>query len=302
MRIKVSMNLFTQLESNAKKIRLGLIGSSSIHALKACEKAHKNGIAELVFFGNAKRTQESIEKIGFSAPYTMHEAENYADAASQAVALAKKNEIDTLLKGSADTSTVLRALFNKEKGIPPKKLCSSVSIFQYNKRFVLLTDPAINIYPSLEQKIEIIKNALEVAHCLGIEAPKVAVLSPTEVVQEKIKETIHGAELSKMAKEGFFGSAFVESMALDVALSAHSAQAKDIYNEVAGQADILIAHDLNAANILHKSFSLFTTEENGALVIGSSIPVIITSRGEDEKTKYNSILLAGLYTSHRSNF
>ncbi len=292
------MDLFTSLEKELSKldpIRLGIVGSNSLHALIAAQKAQKKNIAQLHFFGDKEKTQNLMQEIGFDAPFTLHEAKDYPTAAQLAVAMAKENKLDILLKGAAETSTVLRAIFNKSHGIPPKKLCSSVSIFQYDNRFVLVSDPAINIYPNLEAKAHIVQNAIDVAKSLGIQCPKVAVLSPTEIVQEKITETVHGEELSNMAEAGHFGEAKVFAMALDVALSSHAALQKNISNPVAGQADILIAHDLNAANILHKCFSLFTTKENGAMVVGTGVPVIITSRSENEITKYNSILLARRY-------
>ncbi len=286
------MSLFTSLESCLSQARVGVVGSDSASALKACEKAEKKGIIKLVLLGDKVKTEKIIEEIGFDSPYSLHEATSYTDAAEQAVALAKLGMIDIILKGRADTTAVMRAIFNKEKGIPPKDLCSSVSIFEYENRFILISDPAINIYPSLENKAFIVQNAIDVARALGIKKPKVAVLSPTEIVQEKISETVHGEELSIMAKEGRFGEAYVYGMALDVALSKAAAQHKMINNEVAGEADILIAHDLNAANILHKCFSLFTKQAHGSIIVGSRVPVVLTSRSEDEETKLNSILLA----------
>jgi len=286
------MSLFSSLEEGISTIRLGVIGTGSVHILKACNKAWEKELVELVFIGNRTRTDEVMEEAGVDFEYLFHEASNPKEAAQKAVSLAKDGEIDLIIKGSVETGVILRAILDKKNGIPSTGICSAVSIFEYEGRFLLLTDAAINIYPNFDQKVKMIQNAIGVARSLGIESPRVAALTPTEVVQERIKETVDGAELTKMAEEGYFGDAYVHSMALDVALLDAAAKQKRIENEVAGRADILFAHDLNSANILHKSFSLLTTEEHGAVVVGTGVPLVITSRSEDEATKFNSILLA----------
>ncbi len=294
------MSVFNSLQNVVNKVKLGVVGSESSHVLKACEYAYKNNFVELIFIGDKEKTDKIIKDYSIDFEYSFYEASSPQECAQKAVALAKEGVIELLIKGSVDTAAVMRALFDKEKGFSSKGLCSAVSVFEYNDRFLLVTDAAINIYPDLNKKAEIIKNALLVANALGIKQAKVASLSPTEFVQEKIIESVHGAELAKMAKEGFFGDAYVEMMALDVALDADAAKYKNIENEVAGKADILLAHDLNSANMLHKSFSLLSDKDHGAVVVGTGVPLIITSRSEDDRTKYNSILLASALTAFQN--
>lgn len=294
------MGLFAQLERAEKPTRLGVVGTGSVHILKACERAKNEGLVELVLIGNKERTEEVMALANVDFAYSFHQAANPIEAADKSISLAKSKQIDLIMKGSVETGVILKAMFNKKNGIPVDGLVSAVSVFEYKGRFLLITDAAINISPGLEKKSQIIQNGIDVARCLGIAEPKVAVLTPTEVRQDKIQETVDGEVLSMRSKAGLFGDAIVEPMALDVALSKASAAQKRISNPVAGQADILFAQNLTSANILHKCFALLTDEDHGAVIAGTGVPLIITSRSENDTTKLNSILLAGFMASQRN--
>lgn len=276
-----------------KRVRLCLVGGNSASALKACKIAMEMGLVEPVLVGDQAKITPVVEQLGMADGCEIVHVETVEDAAHKAVEFAKAGKVDILMKGQIGTGQFLKAIVSRKTGLPSRGLLSAVSMFEYDGRILFLTDAAINIYPTLDKKVDMLKNILSVARGLGVEQPKVAALAPMEKVNPAIKETVEADQLVALGQKGEFGDAVVEGpMALDLALSARSVENKGFESRIGGKADVLLAPCLGTANILHKSLALLTDSLHAAVVAGTSVPVIVNSRSENESTKFNSIAIA----------
>lgn len=286
-------DVFSERRAGASPRRLALAGGESVYALQACKAAMDKGLIQPVLVGNTGRIQELMRAVGLPEDCRVIDAEDSAKTAATAVALAKQGQVDILMKGQIETNLLLRAVLSRTSGLRSKRLLSAVSLFEYRGRPLLITDAAINISPTLANKADIARNAIGVARGLGINHPRVAVLSPVEKVNPHIPETLDAQALSEMSLDGEFGDAVVSGpISLDLAMSAASVRQKHYSGRIAGDADILLAQDLTSANLLHKAFAILTDYPHSAVVAGSSVPLIINSRSENEVTKFNSIATA----------
>lgn len=219
-------------------------------------------------------------------------------AANYAVSLASDKKADALMKGLLHTSVFLKALFNKEYAlVPPKALVSQITVSEHpdQDRLMLITDCAINVTPGYSEKIQIIHNAASLAHNLGIVNPKVACITPVEVMNEKMPETIDAAMLSKANERSQIKGCTVDGpLALDNALSPEAAKAKGILSPVAGNADILLMPNLCTGNAIDKSLRYFAGLRTGSAVIGAKVPIIMTSRSDSARNKLHAIALSVL--------
>lgn len=218
-----------------------------------------------------------------------------AKACSAAVLLVKEGRADILMKGLVSTSTLLKALLDKEMGLLTGGLLSHVAFFEspyYNKVFCV-TDAAMNIMPDLGEKASIISNAVGICHRLGIALPKVAILAAVETVNPKMEATAHAALLAVMQRRNQLTGCIVDGpLALDNAISAEAARHKGIESTVAGDADILVAPDLNSGNILYKALGFLGGAKTAAIIAGARVPVVLTSRADSDTSKYLSLALA----------
>ena len=215
-------------------------------------------------------------------------------AAKLTVQLVREGKADIPMKGILQTSNFARAILNRETGLIPasgKRLVSQCGIFEYEGRFVMITDAAINIAPDVDTQIGIVENALPVANALGIECPKVAVLSAVENVTEKMPSTVSAKEI---AERGVPGCVISGPLALDGAISMESVKHKAIHDPVAGQADILLVPYIEIGNVLYKACTYIAGKTMASTICGASCPVVITSRADTPDSKYYSILLAVL--------
>jgi phosphate butyryltransferase len=206
-----------------------------------------------------------------------------------------------LVKGMMQTADLLRAALDKESGLSRGRILSHVGVFlvpgskRYAERFLLITDAALAIAPSLAQKAEIIQNAIDFARALGIETPVAAVLCAIETVNPAMPATVDAACLSKMSERGQITGGKVEGpLALDNAVSEEAARHKKISSELAGRADILVAPDIEAANILYKSLVFFASAMEAGIVVGAKVPIVVTSRSDTAENKLYSIALGAL--------
>ena len=202
---------------------------------------------------------------------------------------------------------MMKAILDKEIGIKADNNISLTSIFemhQNNKtRLILISDPGIRPYPTLEEKISIINHSVEVAHVIGIKNPKVAVLAAIEVVNPKMKETVEAAQLSKMNDDGEIRECIVDGpLSLDLAVDPEACVMKKINKrKINGDADILIFHDIHSANYAYKIFTHLLKWKTGSIMVGTRAPCILTSRSDSLDVKFNSIILSGLYYDYLSN-
>jgi phosphate acetyltransferase len=219
-------------------------------------------------------------------------------AAETAVALVKSGKAKLLMKGSLHTDELLTAIVKKDSGLRTARRISHCFIMDVPdyKKPLIITDAAINIYPTLEDKIDIIRNAVDLAHAFGLKKPRVAVLSAVETVNPKITSTLDAAALSKMADRGQISDAIVDGpLALDNAMNEEAADIKGISSPVAGRADILVVPDLESGNLVYKYMSVVTGADGAGIVLGARVPVILTSRADSVRTRLASSAVAVLY-------
>ncbi|MCF0148209.1 MAG: phosphate butyryltransferase [Clostridium sp.] len=266
--------------------------------LEAIKLAKEKGIADAILVGDKKEIKKIADKIGMDlSDYEVVNEENVTKASLEAIRLVSTGKADMVMKGLVDTATFLRSVLNKEVGLRTGKLMSHVSVFEIEgiDRLILLTDAAFNTYPDLKGKVQILNNAVGVARACGIEVPKVAAVCAVEVVNQDMQPTIDAALLAKMNDRGQIKGCIVDGpLALDNALSVEAAKHKGITGEVAGKADIILLPNIETANVMYKTLTYTAKTRNGGLLVGTSAPVILTSRADSFETKVNSIALAAL--------
>jgi phosphate butyryltransferase len=270
-------------------------------ALAAMADALKSGIAFPVLIGDEKSTRAKAESLGLHELAAKAEFVSVRDgAAARAVKMAREGSIDILMKGHLRTDQLLRPVLDKEHGLRNGGLLSDVAFFESSltgaAKLVGLTDGGLNVAPTLEQKKQIILNAIEMLHCLGNHRPKIAVMSAIEVVTEAVPSTVDAQALTQMGLAGEFGDAEVFGpLALDNALLHSAAKTKGIHSGVAGNADCLVVPSVEAGNLLGKALSVLAGLEFGHVVVGAKVPILIPSRVEDAQTKVNTIAMGVLY-------
>ncbi|MDA8426333.1 MAG: bifunctional enoyl-CoA hydratase/phosphate acetyltransferase [Treponema sp.] len=283
----------------AGRKRVAVAAAQEASVLEAVVDAWKNGIAEPVLVGDLGAADAIAAELGLDLRrFERHEAKDNAAAAAKAVELARTGAADMVMKGILDTSVLLKAVLNKEAGLNAGRLVTHVVAIEmptYHK-LLFVTDAAISIAPDVNAKIDIIANAVRAARSLGVQTPKVALLAAVEKVNwEKMPCTVDAAILTQMNRRGQIKDCIVDGpLAFDNAISAESAKIKHIVSEVAGDADILVAPDIEAGNILYKALIDLGRGKGAAIVMGAAKPIILTSRSDSAETKLASIALAAL--------
>jgi phosphate acetyltransferase len=264
----------------------------------AIEAARKGLIVPTLVGPRAKILQVAEASELDISPYRIVDVEHSHAAAARSVELVRCGEADMLMKGSLHTDELLGAVVSSSAGLRTERRISHVFVMDvptYHK-VLLITDAAINIAPDLDTKRDICQNAIDVAHALGTATPKVAILSAVETVRAKIPSTIEAAALCKMADRGQITGAILDGpLALDNAISAEAATTKGIRSRVAGDADILLAPDLEAGNILAKQLTFLAGADAAGVVVGARVPIVLTSRADNVHTRLASCAVAALY-------
>lgn len=289
-------DIITKAKSLNKTLAVACADDATV--MKACSDAHKQGIVTPVFVGDRDNMEKIASNEGIDlGRFRVIDEKNKALAAEKAVRLVHDGEAHFLMKGYMDTSILLKAVLNKDWGLRTGRLLSHVAIFEldkYHKPF-MVTDGGMNMYPDLNTKVDIINNAVDVYHNLGIEKPKVAVLAAVEKVNPDMPETIDAAILSRMAARGQIkGCAIDGPLAFDLAISKESAEHKKVKIEVAGDADILLVPDIASGNILAKALIYMTDCKVAGIIVGAKAPIVLLSRSDNEKTKMMSIALGAI--------
>lgn len=284
-------------------IRVGVVHPCDSLSLEGALAARDQQLILPVLIGPRAKIAAAAHKIGASLEgIEVVDAPHSHAAAEQAVDLVRRGKLDALMKGSLHTDEIMGAVVRKIDGLRTERRVSHVFVFDapsYCKP-LFVTDAAINIYPSLDDKRDIVQNAIDLAQALGVERPKVAILSAVETVDAKILSTVDAAALCKMADRGQITGALLDGpLAFDNAISPEAAQSKNIVSPVAGDADILVAPDLEAGNILAKQLVFLAGAEDAGLVLGARAPIILTSRADDVRSRVASCALAKIYAHHK---
>lgn len=290
---------FEELISKANQKTLKKVSVSNAQdepVLQAVKAAKEQNIATAILVGDEAKIREIAASIDMDL--TDFEIINEPDteaAALKAVELVHNGKADILLKGLLETKTFLKSVLNKEVGLRTGKMLSHVCVFEIEgiNRLLFFTDVAFNTYPTLADKVNIINNAVEVAHACGIECPKVAPLCAVETVNPKMQPTVDADNLTKMYEGGDFkGCQIYGPLSMDLAIDPEAAVHKGVTNPVAGHADILLFPNIDAGNITYKILVRTAKIKIGNVLVGTSAPVVLTSRSDDFETKLNSIALA----------
>lgn len=268
-------------------------------SLSAVLDGHKIGLCDAILIGNRERMNKLANELSGKdlKDFEIIESENPEEAAEKACTLCRDKKADIILKGNVQTSMLLKSVLNADKGLRTDHLISDVFIFEDplsgGNRLVGITDGGITPLPTLDQKRQIIENAVLAFQRLGADKPKVALLSAVEKPSPAVPSTMDAAELKKMNREGIIKGCIVDGpLALDNAVSKWCAEMKGIKSEIAGDVDIFVMPNIEAGNIFAKSMVFYQKAKIGHVLIGAKAPVLINSRVDDASSKLNSIVLA----------
>lgn len=266
------------------------------HTLEAACRAKKNNIAEPILVGDKDQIIAGLAAINEQiSDYQIFHTKTAADAAAKAVSLVNEGKADFLMKGKIQTADLLHAVLDKDQGLSTGRVMSIIAFFQlpgYHK-LLAITDGGMMMYPNLDEKIQIIQNAVGVYHAFGILNPKLAVLTAIENVNPKMPETVDAAALKHMNIVGEITGCIIEGpISYDLAMSREAAMLKCYESPVSGDPDILIVPNISTGNILSKALVVSAGAIMAGFVIGAKVPVALTSRGSSAEEKYLSLVLS----------
>ncbi len=279
--------------------RLAVAAAHEDTVIEALCAAEGHGLSRRpLLFGRGAEIRRLLREHGLEcAADDVVDVPDDAQAAVQAAAAVRDGRADVLMKGRVHTDDFLRGVLHKEHGLRTGLLMSHCFVLEHprEERLLLVTDAGMNIAPTLEQKAAIALNAIYLAQVLGLETPRVAALTAVELVNPAMPATLDAAALGQMSDRGQFSTGLVDGpLAMDNAVSADSARIKGIRSEVAGRADILLVPDVEAGNIMVKTYSFLCGGAVAGVVVGAAAPVVLTSRADSPEAKLNSIALAAL--------
>ena len=277
---------------------LAVAVAQDVEVLTALNTAKDLGIAEAILVGDKDEILKAAGNSGVElAKFTIIDEKDKAEACKKAVKLVSEGKAHIVMKGLVDTAIILKAILAEEAGLRTGNVLSHVAVFEVNgfERLFIVTDAAMNIAPNLEQKKQIIENAVKVAHALENPEPKVAILAAVEKVNPKMQATVDADALVNMNKNGELkGCLLGGPFALDNAVSVEASKHKGINHPVAGNADILMVPQIEAGNMLYKSMVYFAKAQNAGIIVGAKVPIVLTSRADSDIAKLNSIAIGVL--------
>ncbi|MCH5256672.1 MAG: phosphate butyryltransferase [Lachnospiraceae bacterium] len=284
-------------ECSVKKVAVAVAQDSAV--LEAVAAAKERKIAEAILVGDEDKIKEVAASINMSLDgyEIIDEKDNYT-AALKAVELVHNGQADMYMKGLIDTKSFLKSVLDKEVGLRTGKTLSHVCVFEIDgiDHLLFLTDVAFMTYPTLEEKVHIVENTVEICHACGVPNPKVAPLAAVEVVNPKMPVTLDAEELTKMYEEGKITGCIIDGpLSLDLAIDPEAAKHKGAEGrKIVGDADVLLFPDIHAGNLVYKCLVHTAKVKNGNILTGTKAPVILTSRSDDFETKVNSIALGAV--------
>ena len=272
-------------------------------SLRGAIEAADLGLLTPILVGPRAKIQAVAKQCGVDiSRYELVDSPHSQAAADAAVRLVREGKAEMLMKGSLHTDELLGAVVARDTGLRTARRISHCFVMDVPtlEQALIITDAAVNIFPTLEDKVHIVQNAIDLAHALGKPQPKVAILSAMETVNPKMPSTIEAAALCKMADRGQITGGLLDGpLALDNAINLNAAKIKKIESPVAGRADILIVPDLEAGNMLAKSLSFLADADAAGIVLGARVPIILTSRADSVMTRLASCAVAALVANAR---
>lgn len=281
-------------------VRMAVIGAGTALALESAKAAAEAALITPVLVGNVAAIKAVAEIIKWDiAGVEIHAADD--DAADVGVSLAREGRVGALMKGNVRTDNLMRAAVHRTRGIRGKKRPSHIfhMTMPGSNKSLCITDAVINVLPKVKQKISIADNAADLLHALGNSNPNIALLSATEVPTDQMPSSIEAAEVAKRARAGAITGATVDGpMALDIAVSRKAAEVKGVTSPVAGNADVLLVPNIEAGNALFKQMVYFMSATAAGLVVGTTVPIALTSRADPPEARLASAALASIYANH----
>lgn len=300
-----SHQLFSDLISRTlmhEPVPYGLVWPCEEHALAGPLDAAQKGIIRPVLIGDEARIHAIAHKSGMDlAPYQLIPTDTPEAAAQKAVELARAGHVHGLMKGSLHTDTLMHAVVLPTNGLCTGRRISHVFLLAVPgyKKLLFVTDAAINIFPDLSTKRDIVQNAIDLHTGLGLGVPKVAILSAVEVINPKIPSTLDAASLCKMAERGQITGGILDGpLGMDNAIDPQAAKIKNLASPVAGQAQILVTPDLEAGNMLAKNLIFMAQAESAGIALGAKVPIVLTSRADSIQARLASAAIGALYARH----
>jgi len=294
-----SLNTFVEIAKEKNKKHIAVAAAEDKHVLMAVAQTKFENIAEPILVGDYKKIAELAREINFDlTDVEIIDEKNPGLSAKKAVALIRDGKAQIVMKGMVGTADYLKAILDKEAGLRKGALLSHIGFFEtpnYHK-LVGVTDAAQNIAPDINDKVNIILNSVDLYHHLGVKNPKIALLAAIEGVNPKMPATTEAAIITMMNRRGQIKGCLIDGpLALDNACSKEAAEHKGIISDVAGDADLFFTPDIEAGNVLYKSLTYFGNATVAAIILGASVPIVLTSRADSEKSKLMSIALAASY-------
>ena len=292
------LNFLFERAQSGKVMKIVIAAAEDGEVLEAVKQASSEGIVDAVLVGDPNKISEVAKSRNIDvSSFEVISAKNDEEAAMKAVQAVSSGKGDLLMKGFIKTSTLLKAVLNKEWGLRTGNLLSHLFLFEVPRlgKVIGLTDGGLNTYPGLQEKVAIVNNAVSCYHALGVDTPKVAALAAVEVVNPDMPCTLDAAALVQMNRRNQIKGCIIDGpLALDNALSVEAAKHKGIVSEVAGSPDILLVPDIEAGNLLGKVILFMANGAGAGVVLGAKVPVVLTSRGDTARTKALSIALGAV--------
>lgn len=300
-----SHQLFADLIHRAlayEPVPYALVWPCEEHALSGPLDAASKGIIKPVLIGDAARIRATAQKHQIDAnPYQIIDVPTPEAAAQKAVELVRSGQVQGLIKGSLHTDVLMHAVVSPSNGLCTSRRISHVFLLAVPgyTNLLFVTDAAINIFPDLSTKRDIVQNAIDLHTGLGLGPPKVAILSAVEVINPKIPSTVDAASLCKMAERGQITGGILDGpLGMDNAISPEAARIKGLVSPVAGQAQILVTPDLEAGNMLAKNLIFMAQAESAGIALGAKVPIVLTSRADSVQARLASVAIGALYARH----
>lgn len=301
MVLKSFEELIERAKSQAAGIRVALAAADDMHSLEGIKEVAEMGIVKPVLTGDRAAIHACLDELGFSVDDAdIYDADGVDAAAAKAVELVREGKADFLMKGKMQTAELLRAVVNKETGLGQGRTMSHMAVNQVPayKKLLVTTDGGMLLAPTLEQKKDVIVNAVEALHGLGYDEPKVGVLAAAEKVNPKLQDSADAAALKEMWQAGDIEDCIVEGpISLDLALVPERAVQKGYESPCAGDVDVLVAPNITCGNSLGKTLVEMAGAKMAGLIVGAKCPIVLTSRGSSAEEKRNSLCLAALMMS-----
>lgn len=291
-----SLNEILEIARKIGPLKIAVAAPEDKEVLQALNRAAKEKIIQGILIGNSKNIKKICKEkeINLENFEIIDEPDGFK-ASLLCCELVNQKKAALMMKGLVGTADFLKAILDKEEGLTTGKLLSHLAVFEipFYPKLLMLTDVAINISPDLSEKAQIIQNAVDMAHCLGIKRPFVACIAAIEKINpEKMRSTVDAAALSMMAKRGQIKGAVVDGpFGMDNAVSLESAKIKGVKSEIAGKADILLVPQIESGNVIYKTLTELARAKCAAIVLGAKSPVVLTSRADSHETKLLSIAL-----------